>query len=74
MEGWEAGPLCSEVHPGHVVVGSKHSHFSIHSTVTLHALVNLLGVVQHLENREKKNLFEFQILKANTKKRVISRF
>ena len=56
MKGWEAGPLCSEVHPGHVVVGSKHSHYSIHSTVTLHALVNLLGVVQHLDNREEESI------------------
>ena len=56
MEGWEAGPLSGEIHPGHVVVGSKHSHFSVNSTVTLHALVNLLGVVQHLENREEESI------------------
>ena len=41
-------PLCHHVHPPHVEVWSEEPQPPVHSTVSLHALVQLLGVVEHL--------------------------
>ena len=41
-------PLCRHVHPPHVEVWSEEPQSPVHPAVSLHALVQLLGVVEHL--------------------------
>ena len=41
-------PLCRHVHPPHVEVWSEEPQPPVHAAVSLHTLVQLLGVVEHL--------------------------
>ena len=43
--------LSCDVHPGHVVHGSEQSDLVIHTSVSFHALKQLLSVVEHLGRR-----------------------
>ena len=48
IEGREAGPLGGHVHPGHIVHRPKHANAIVDAAVRLHALEELLSVVEHL--------------------------
>jgi hypothetical protein len=48
VKGREAGPLGGDVHPGHVVHRAEHADLVVHAAVGLHALEQLLGVVEGL--------------------------
>ena len=52
VEGWKAGPLGGDVHPGHVVHGAEHADLVVDAAVGLHALEQLLGVVQNLKGED----------------------
>ena len=52
VEGREAGPLGGDVHPGHVVHGAEHADLVVDAAVGLHALEQLLGVVQNLKGED----------------------
>ena len=49
-------PMGSLVHSLHVEMRPKKSQFAVHPPVGLHALIQLLGVVKHLQQRRDNTL------------------
>ena len=49
VKGWQTSSGCGEIHSGHVMHRTEQSDLPVHSSVGLHALKQLLGVVKNLQ-------------------------
>ena len=47
---WKTSSAGCEIHPRHVVHGSKQSYFTINTSVRLHTFKQLLSIVENLHN------------------------
>ena len=56
---WKTRSLRRHVHPRHVEVRPEQPHLAVHSTVGLHALVELLGVVEDLAGGVETEVLEW---------------
>ena len=45
---FHVSPVCSLVHSLHVEIWPEKAQFAVHASVGLHALIQLLSVVEHL--------------------------
>ena len=51
VDGRDAQPVVGQVQPGHVLIGAEQNHLAVGGAVGLHALENLLAVMQAHSSR-----------------------